>query len=201
MRSRTVVRMRIFRVLGIAMVLLALVAAAAVAWTLRPGRFDGWVETTGTVVALDRHVSRDSDGGQSVTYAMVVEYTDEHGKPFTGISGARSSQPKPVGATVAVRYPPGQPAAATFDDEGTLFGVLFFGIWAVVLGLIGTVFTIVGWKFRHQHLDLGRGSQAWEPTAAHSEDTREPSGPMDPTGTGAGEPPGEWPRLPPHDDR
>lgn len=193
--------MRVFRIAGIVMLVLALVAAAALVWNLRPGRHDGWIETTGTVVSLDRHVSRDRDGDRSVTYAMWVEYADEHGNTFTAVSSVRSSQPKPIGATVDVRYPPGRPGEAELDNEGTWFAVLFFGIWAGVLGLLGTVFTIVGFRTRDLWEPLRTAEPAELRSALHREDTNEPTGPPGPGPSDPGDEPGDWPRLPQPDDR
>ncbi len=198
------------------MLVLAMLAAGALAWSLRPGRFDGWIETTGTVVALDRHISRDSDGDRRVTYALVVEYADEDGALSTGVSSMRTSNPKPVGATVSVKYPPGEPWKAQFDDEGTWFGVLFFGIWAGVLGILGTAFTIVGVKARDRWTPLRTADSSGRRPVPDGEDTSEPTGPLGSSGpgdepakwpllppspSGSGDEPGEWPLLPHSDDR
>lgn len=192
--------MRVFRILGVAFLVLALLAGAGLVWALWPGRYEGWMQTTGVVVAHDRHVSTDSDGDRSVTYALVVEYADEQGKEYTGISSVRTSNPKAIGATVAVTYPPGRPGEAQFDGEGRLFPTLFFGIWAGVLGLLGTAFTLVGFKIRQfDPRPAGTAPGLWA-VENHSEsptdeDTSEPSGPVAKTDDRTDDQ-DQWPRLP-----
>lgn len=192
--------MRVFRILGIGFLLLALLAGAGLAWALWPGRYEGWIQTTGVVVGHSERVSTDSDGHRSVTYALVVKYADEQGKEYTGISSVSTSHPKAIGATVEVTYPPGRPGNAQFDGEGRFFPTLFFGIWAGVLGVLGIVFTLVGFKSRG--LDPRPVSTVPDPWAVedHSEspteeDTSEPSGPVGELDHGIDDQ-DRWPRLP-----
>ncbi|HHV20475.1 MAG TPA: DUF3592 domain-containing protein [Propionibacterium sp.] len=196
-----------FRVLGPILLVLALVCAGVVGWSLRPGKYDGWVETSGVVVDQERRVRRDRESGQQrVTYRIVVQYANEAGEPHEVTSQVGTNRPKPIGEPVVVRYPPGEPAKATIDNDTTWFMGLFFGIWAVVLGIIGTAMTIVGRRYpgerlriKHDHSgkDLEEVVREYERGA---EDDREPDW-LPPSETPDGSEAKPWPGLPPRDQR
>lgn len=135
--------MRLFRYVGILLVAGAVIAAAVVAWSIRPGRYDGWVETTGTVIDHRVTWSTDSETRRTTELrAPVIEFTDESGKRIVITAETSSSDWPAVGSNVRVRYPPGQPTEAQTEDEGH-FLPIFSGIWALVLGFVGTVFLML----------------------------------------------------------
>jgi hypothetical protein len=186
---------KIFGRIGILLVVGAVIAAAVVAWSLRPGRYDGWVETTGTVIDHRVRWSTDSETRRTTELrAPVVAFTDESGKRFVVTSTVSSSDWPVIGSNITVRYPAGRPADARIGDEG-LFVPLFFGIWAGVLGFVGTVFLIVARPFTAATSAPRRPDRL-----AAGEDTTEPGGLVDePREPGAADDP--WPRYTRPDDQ
>lgn len=134
--------MKPFRITAIVLVVIAVLSALGLGWNLRPGKYDGWITTTGTVVD---HVggTYDRQGrGSNQTWAIVVRFTDESGVERQVVSRTSTSRPTPIGETVEVRYPPGQPDHALLGMD-MWFWVLFFGIWAGVTTILAIAFTIV----------------------------------------------------------
>ncbi|MDO5684397.1 MAG: DUF3592 domain-containing protein, partial [Propionibacteriaceae bacterium] len=133
----------LFGRLGVLFLVLGVIAVAAVGWTLRPDRHAGWVETTGTVIGHEEHRSYDREDRRWETHwSLVVTITDEAGQEHTVTSNIRTNRPKPIGATVDVRYPPGQIDRAQVGWDAW-FWTIFLGIWAVVLLFLGVIFLFV----------------------------------------------------------
>jgi Protein of unknown function (DUF3592) len=98
---------------------------------------DQSVATTGTVTELDRRRSR-----KATSYAEHVRFSDGQGIEHEFVSRMSSSHPFSVGATVPVRYDPGDPASADID---TAFRNWF--VPGLVFG-VALVFTILGFSMR-----------------------------------------------------
>lgn len=97
------------------------------------------MKATGTVLSLERNVSRSSKGGTSVTYAPVVQYTAADGDVRTFTSSLSSSPPAyHEGQQVKVLYDPAPPYKAEIND----FLSMHFG--TLILGIMGTVFSTIG---------------------------------------------------------
>jgi hypothetical protein len=93
----------------------------------------------GTVVSLQRSVSRSSKGGTSTTYAPVVEYTAADGQTRTFTSSLSSSPPAyQTGQPVKVLYDPAPPYKAEINDFMSMYFL------PVLLGIMGTIFTTIG---------------------------------------------------------
>ncbi len=97
------------------------------------------INVTGTVIALERSVSRSSKGGTSVTYAPTVRYTAADGEERIFTSTVSSSPPSfREGQQVPVLYDPVPPNPAEIND----FVSLHFS--TLICGILGTIFTAVG---------------------------------------------------------
>lgn len=197
--------MKPFNRLGPIFLVLALACAIGLGWNLRPNKYEGWIETTGTVVNHTHHRDYDRDRGSDETWGIVVRFPDEAGVEHEAESRTRSSHPKPIGATVDVRYPPGQPDRALIGFD-SWFWVLFLGIWTLVLTILGLAFTFVGRRRRvharpkdrpplkeREDVDVGEKLEEREDTAEPT--FEEP--PFDKFRPRPGEPPADkWPRMP-----
>ena len=89
-------------------------------------RSQGFVKTTGTIVALREDVSDDSS-----VYFPTVEYTVD-GKTYTGELDTGSGSYK-VGKTIPVLYDPNDPAVV---HDGSGVGIYFIALGAVILLMI-----------------------------------------------------------------
>jgi hypothetical protein len=186
---------KVFRYVGILLVAGAIICAAVVAWSLRPGRYEGWIETTGTVIDHEVTWSTDSETRRRTELrAPVIEFTDESGQRVVITAATSSSDWPAVGSSVRLRYPPGQPTEALTDKEGH-FVPIFFGIWALVLGFVGTVFLMLTKMFNSATPAPGR--RTTQPEIV--EDTSEPTDLTDgPSTTDSADDP--WPRYARPDD-
>lgn len=92
--------------------------------------------TMGTVVELERSVSRDSDGNRSVVYHPVVRYSVNGGREYRFRSNT-GSNPAAYrrGEEVEVLYQPSNPGDARING--------FFSLWggSVILTVLGLSFT------------------------------------------------------------
>lgn len=92
--------------------------------------------TTGTVVELERRVSRDSDGNRSTVYHPVVRYSVNGGREYRFRSNT-GSNPAAYrrGEEVEVLYQPSNPGDAKING--------FFALWggSVIMGVLGLAFT------------------------------------------------------------
>lgn len=106
-----------------------------VAWTTSMQRFIARAEKAqGRVVALVPH-----RGDDSTTYAPTVEFLAKDGKTVTFTDSVSSNPPShQEGDVVPVLYDPAKPEDAHIDS--------FWDLWLgqVILGVLGTVFTLVG---------------------------------------------------------
>lgn len=96
----------------------------------------GSAMTMGTVVELERDVSRDSDGNRSVVYHPVVRYSVNGGREYRFRSNTGSNPPAyRQGEEVEVLYQPTNPGDARING--------FFALWggSVILGVLGLAFT------------------------------------------------------------
>jgi len=96
----------------------------------------------GEVIDLVRSSSTSSSGSSGSTYRPVVTYLDQHGKTVEFISTAGSNPPSyRRGERVKVFYSQDNPQAAKIDG--------FFSLWgmSMIMGLIGSVFTLFGAGF------------------------------------------------------
>lgn len=91
---------------------------------------------SGTVVSLERKVSRDSDGNRSVTYYPVVRFTTPSGtsRQFQNASGSNPPAYR-EGERVDVLYHPDNLADARIDGFMSVWGM------AVILSALGLVFS------------------------------------------------------------
>ncbi|WP_425307475.1 DUF3592 domain-containing protein [Ammonicoccus fulvus] len=194
--------MRPFRIIGPVLLVIALACAIGLGWNLRPNKYEGWVETSGTVVSHTYHRDYDRrDRSSDETWGVVVRFSDEAGVEHQVESATRSNNPKPVGDTVDVRYPPGQPEQAKIGMDAW-FWVMFLGIWTLVLSILGIAFTVAGRATRRMAPAVeGRaGAKIEDANEPTFEDTREPTfeePPFDEFRPGAGDTPEDgWPRRP-----
>ena len=93
-----------------------------------------------TVEAVERKVSRDSDGRRSTTYRPTVVYRDAYGATRTARTYLSSNGYNfEVGSRIAVLYDPDDPSTVRVDSFASLwvFGAVFSGMGAlfVILGL------------------------------------------------------------------
>lgn len=102
--------------------------------TMQP--YEGGVETTATVVDLDR---RSSDDG--TTYAAVFEFRTELGEVVRVTDSFASSSPPEIGTEIAVSYERGDPQGARNLDNPAWFPWIFIGIGGVVV-LVGLGFML-----------------------------------------------------------
>lgn len=104
-----------------------------------------------TVVDVDVHTTRNSQGRTNTTRSYDVQFTTE-GRTIriTDIGGVRSGDPR-TGAVVSVAFPPGQPEIAvwanTVDGGATLLVYIGIGI-GLVFGGLGAVIAILGLRRR-----------------------------------------------------
>ena len=89
-------------------------------------RSQGFVKTTGTIVAL-----REDSSDDSTVYFPTVEYTVD-GKTYTGELDTGSGSYK-VGKTIPVLYDPNDPAVV---HDGSGVGIYFIAVGAVILLMI-----------------------------------------------------------------
>ena len=89
-------------------------------------RSQGFVKTTGTIVAL-----REDSSDDSTVYFPTVEYTVD-GKTYTGELDTGSGSYK-VGKTIPVMYDPNDPAVV---HDGSGVGIYFIAVGAVILLMI-----------------------------------------------------------------
>ena len=89
-------------------------------------RSQGFVKTTGTIVAL-----REDSSDDSTAYFPTVEYTVD-GKTYTGELDTGSGSYK-VGKTIPVLYDPNDPAVV---HDGSGVGIYFIAVGAVILLMI-----------------------------------------------------------------
>jgi hypothetical protein len=145
---------RFTRVIGLAAIAAGLLLAIGALAVLA----DGWswygrsASASGTVVAHDGGgVSVRVGGGsrsQRASYAEVVSFTDASGALHEFKSRIATSDPFAVGASVPVRYDPGNPADATIDTWFRLWGfpLIFVGA-GVLMAVLGGVFVGFGSRF------------------------------------------------------
>ena len=89
-------------------------------------RSQGFVKTTGTIVAL-----REDSSDDSTVYFPTVEYTVD-GKTYTGELDTGSGSYK-VGKTIPVLYDPNDPAVV---HDGSGVGIYFIVVGAVMLAVV-----------------------------------------------------------------
>ena len=182
--------MKAFRIVGRAFLVSALACAIGLGWNLRPNKYEGLIQTTGTVVEHTHHRTYDRDDRHwNDSWAVVVRFSDETGAEREVESLSRTSNPEPIGAQVDVRYPPGQPDRVQVGMD-SFFWVLFLGIWTSVLTVLGIAFTVAGRVTRKvPTADRKRGFTG--------EDKSEPTfsePPLDEFRPDADPPEGGWPR-------
>ena len=90
------------------------------------------VHTEGTIVDLEKRVSTDDDGDRNVSYAPVIEFTDDSGATHRFTASVAQNPPPEVGSVTPVKYKPGDPASAR---RATFTSDWFFAI-------IGGAFTV-----------------------------------------------------------
>ena len=94
------------------------------------------VEAEGSVVEMVRVVDRDT---HSSMFAPLVRFKTADGKSIEFQSSTQSNPPAYyAGQTVTVLYDPGKPNSAAIAGLFSIWGV------ALILGIIGTVFTGIG---------------------------------------------------------
>lgn len=108
--------------------------------------YDGYVDSTGTIVSVDRHTSCSKRSDCSVVGTPTIEYTVD-GEKITSQANISSSSygDSDVGKQVRVKYDPSDPSNVAVADDAAFAGPImkiFFGGFA---GL-GAVFTLVGLK-------------------------------------------------------
>jgi hypothetical protein len=122
-----------------ALVGVGLLVGAAISYRQTQQFLTHSIQATGTVISLERGVSRNSDGETSVTYTPVVRYAAADGQEHRFASSMSSSPPAyQVGQEVSVRYDPAPPFKAEIND----FLSLNFG--TLICGLMGTIFAAIG---------------------------------------------------------
>ncbi len=132
---------RFLRISGWGALLLGLVGLAAAAyWANRVQGFVARAEVaSGTVVDLERSISRDRDGHDSVVVHPVVRFEPTSGgqRTFRGTTGTYPAA-YDVGEVVEVLYDPARPADATIRSTWEVWGGPM-----VAVGL-GAVFSLIG---------------------------------------------------------
>jgi len=94
------------------------------------------VEAEGSVVEMVRVVDRETN---SSMFAPLVRFKTADGKSIDFQSSTQSNPPAYyAGQTVTVLYDPGKPNSAAIAGLFSIWGI------AIILGIIGTVFTGVG---------------------------------------------------------
>lgn len=138
---------RFTRVIGFAAIAVGLILAIGALVVLA----DAWswhgrsVSATGMVVAHDSGGVHARVGvgsrTQRASYAEVVSFTDASGAQHEFKSRIATSDPFEVGASVPVRYDPGDPSDATIDTWFRLWGFpLIFAGAGVLMAVVGGVF-------------------------------------------------------------
>ncbi|ROT93470.1 DUF3592 domain-containing protein [Altererythrobacter sp. FM1] len=119
--------------------------ASAVLWQ-RDADFSADAEKArGTVIELVRHVERDRDRGQSISYTAIIGYTDGSGRRLEFSETVRSNPPRfSVGEDVPVLYDPKRSSHAVVDDFWGRRGMLtiFLGLGATFAALGAVLFAI-----------------------------------------------------------
>lgn len=108
--------------------------------------YDGYVDSTGTIVSVDRHTSCSKSSGCSVVGTPTIEYTVD-GEKITSQANISSSSygNSDVGKQVKVKYDPSDPSNVAVAGDADFAGPimkLFFGGFAV----LGAVLTLVALK-------------------------------------------------------
>lgn len=102
----------------------------------------------GTVLGLEEHVSRDSDGDISVTYRPWVRFTTAEGRTLEFLSDTGTNPPSyHEGDTTPVLYLPEAPDRSAQIEGG-------FEQWGLtlILGFLGAVFTGIGGLMTGLHI-------------------------------------------------
>ncbi len=101
---------------------------------------------------LVRHVERDRDRGQSISYTAIIGFTDGSGRRQEFSEPIRSNPPRfSVGEVVPVLYDPTRPSHAVVDDFWGRRGILtiFLGLGAT-FAVLGTVLFAIDLKRRRR---------------------------------------------------
>ncbi|AFY45679.1 DUF3592 domain-containing protein [Nostoc sp. PCC 7107] len=97
------------------------------------------IAASGTVIDLERHTSRDSNGRSSTAYYPVISFTANSGKPIEFEANSVSNPPAYTkGQKVEILYNPQEPESAVISS--------WFALWflpAMFTGM-GSLFVVIG---------------------------------------------------------
>lgn len=150
--------MKVFSLIGgiFFVVGLGLLSGAAVAGLSTKSFIDRAMEGSGVVKELERRVTRDEDGYDSVSFYPVVEYYPEgSSESITFRSNTGSNPPAfQVGEEVSLYYSP--------TDYNDVRLNTFFSLWGVsmILLFIGAIFTALGGGFVTASI-IKKGRDSW----------------------------------------
>lgn len=130
--------MNVFKIVKVVFLLIGLAMLAGTAMLVQNTR--QFLQTArhaeGEVIQL---VESRSSNSSSYTYAPRVTFTDDAGVVHTFTSGTSSNPPSyDVGETVDVLYEQGKASSAKLNGSFSLWG------GAIILGILGGVFTLIG---------------------------------------------------------
>ncbi|BAY15914.1 hypothetical protein NIES21_17350 [Anabaenopsis circularis NIES-21] len=97
------------------------------------------ISTSGTVIDLVRHTSRDSNGRSSTAYYPVISFTSNSGKPIEFEANSGSNPPAYTqGQKVEILYNPQEPESAKINS--------WLDLWflAVMHTGMGSLFVVIG---------------------------------------------------------
>jgi len=121
---------RVFRMVGMALVTIGLAIAGYSYYSLQVG-----TNTIGEVLSVETHRSHKTSGGSSTSYTPMFSFKDKNGEQRTApTSYASSSLNYPVGVRVKINYDPDDFSTVRINSVGSIFYIpMFFWLFGGAL--------------------------------------------------------------------